>query len=222
VTAAIGALLLAASDRPERRRFGFMAIFGVVTMLVALFGLSFITSIYADYGISALPLVCVAAGGLLQWVVETVAPERQRLAAYVVGALIVIGMLPSTVSYLSDGTRFDYRPAYARIAAVGPTHAVLTWPVALFHEYAPNLHGYELPTRRARLDSLLAQERDLWAVISVKRYGIVGDDSGDIAQWLNTNCRQVDTYQRPRLDYRIYRVDLWRCNASPDQHRSGL
>ena len=32
-----------------------------------------------------------------------------------------------------------------------------------------------------------------------------------MAHWLRQNCRQQGEYQRPRLDYRIYRVDLWRC-----------
>jgi hypothetical protein len=40
---------------------------------------------------------------------------------------------------------------------------------------------------------------------------MVGDDTGEMARWFWQNCRKKSEYQRPRLDYRIYRVDLWRC-----------
>jgi len=42
-----------------------MILFGVTGMLVALFALSFVTAIYADYGIAALPLVFVAVAALV-------------------------------------------------------------------------------------------------------------------------------------------------------------
>jgi hypothetical protein len=194
-----------------RRRFGMMALFGVTGMIFALFVLSFVTAIYADYGISALPLVFVAAAAFVEWIAETVAPARRGIAVAAIMTLIVVGVLPSAVSHLSDGTRFDYRPAYSRIMKDSPSTAVLTWPIALQVQYAPALHAYEIPSRAHKLDSLLTKERDLWAVVSVKRYGIVGDDAGELSGWLRQRCRPVDEYQRPRLDYRMYRVDLWRC-----------
>jgi hypothetical protein len=213
VAGAIGALLLIASPLRERRRFGLMTLVGVIGMLIALFGLSFITSIYADYGIAALPLVFISVAAILQWAMDELPEARQRVMAYVFGALIIVGSLPSVLSYLSDGTRFDYRPAFKRIAAEGPDKAVFAWPIILFRAYAPELRGHELLPDRQRLDSLLSQEREAWAVVSVKRYGIVGDDRGDVAQWLSQHCHLVDHYQRPRLDYRMYRVDLWRCTS---------
>lgn len=212
VAGALGALLLAGRGGASRR-FGVMALFGVAGMVIALFLLSFRTAIYADYGISALPLVLVSAAGLVQWIANAVIPERQGGVVALLLALLVIGVLPSALSYLSDGTRFDYRPAFAQIAAHGPQDAVFTWPIILQRAYAPHLRSYELPTTAARLDTLLQREHDAWVVTSVKRYGIVGDDRGEIAAWLSDHCRQVTTYQRPRLDYRMYRVDLWRCTA---------
>jgi uncharacterized membrane protein len=219
VAALIGALIMLrieptlAPRLRAWRQFGVMATFGVTGMLIALFLLSFVTAIYADYGIAALPLVFVAAAGLIQWIAEMLPLERQRGVTAAVTALVLIGMLPSVLSHLSDGTRFDYRPAFAHITATAPQLAVLTWPLIIQREYAPRLHGYELPTTPARLDLALATNRDIWAVVSVKRYGIVGDDGEAIATWLNAHCRQADQYQRPRLDYRMYRVDLWRCTA---------
>lgn len=188
-----------------------MALFGVTGMIVALFILSFVTAIYADHGIAALPLVFVAAAAFVEWIAEAVAPSRRAIAVAAMVTLIVVGVLPSALSHLSDGTRFDYRPAYARIMKESPKTAVLTWPMILQGEYAPSVRAYELPSRAHKLDSLLTKERDLWAVISVKRYGIVDDNMGEVAGWLRKNCSQVDEWQRPRLDYRMYRVDLWRC-----------
>jgi hypothetical protein len=144
-------------------------------------------------------------------VLETVVENRRGAVAAVLSVVLAIGVLPSFISHLSDGTRFDYRPAYATIQRKAPTVPVLTWPLILQRHYAPQLRASELPRSRPRLDSLLIMNDDLWAVVSVKRYGIVGDDTGEMQAWLSDNCRQVDQYQRPRLDYRVYRVELWRC-----------
>ena len=211
VAAIAGIVLLLRSNAPGRRRLGLMALLGSIAMVFALFALSFITAIYADYGIAALPLVLVAAAYPVTWILGSGEPARARAAAWAVAAIVVASVLPSTISYLSDGTRFDYRPAYRRIESISPGTFVLTWPIAQQRRYAPGLNARELPTDSVALDSALGARRDLWVVASVKRYGIVGDDTGGMAHWLTDHCSQVDEYQRPRLDYRIYRVDLWRC-----------
>jgi uncharacterized membrane protein len=208
-----GVGLMLRSDSGVTRRFGWMAVFGAVFTMVALFVLSFRTAIYADYGIAALPLVLVVAAYPVAWLAENLPTGRAAAGATAVAWILVIGILPSTASHLSDGTRFDYRPALRQINATDPTIEVLTWPIAIQRAYDPGLHSREIPTSAARLDSALVQYHDLWAIVSVKRYGIVGDDTGGMAVWLRQNCRQKDEYQRPRLDYRIYRVDLWRCTA---------
>jgi hypothetical protein len=190
-----------------------MALFGMIGMLAVLFVLSFKMQVYDDYGMAALPLVFIAAGGLFQWVHDAIAVQHRRVIVGIVGALVVIGVLPSMLSHLSDGTRFDYRPAFATIAAKGPNEAVLAWPIILQRAYAPKLRTYELHPGTARLDSLLTKEQSMWAVVSNKRYGIVGDD-GSIATWLNGKCRLTGAYQRPRLDYRMYRVELWHCQSA--------
>jgi hypothetical protein len=128
-------------------------------------------------------------------------------------ALILVGSAPSIVSYLSDGMRFDYRPAYRQIELDRAGIAVMGWPLIVQLHYAPNVRGYELRPDVAYLNRILASEHDTWAVVSVKRQGISGDDGGQLAGWLAAHCRVVDAYQRPRFDYRLYRVELQRCSS---------
>ncbi|MEO7043343.1 MAG: glycosyltransferase family 39 protein [Gemmatimonadaceae bacterium] len=208
-----GVVLLIRSERGNERRFGWMAVFGCVCTLIALFALSFDTAIYADYGIAALPLVLAAAAFPVAWLRENLAIGSRPIGVNAVAWILVIGILPSTVSHLSDGTRFDYRPALSQINQTAPEIEVLAWPIVIQRAYDPGLKSREIPTTAAGLDSALQRYQDLWAIVSVKRYGIVGDDTGGMAQWLRQNCRQNGEYQRPRLDYRIYRVDLWRCTV---------
>lgn len=214
IAALLGAVFLLRSDRTGERRFGLMVLVGSACSMIALVLLSLVTSIYADYGIAALPLVLVAAAGLVICVTRDVPVVRRPAAVTAISVLLLVGMLPSTVSFLSDGTRFDYRPAFARIEREAPALEVLTWPIPLQQVYAPQLHATLLPTTTVQLDSVLNADRSLWAVVSVKRYGIVGDDNGDMAQWFSNHCRVKGQYQRPRFDYRMYRVDLWRCGEA--------
>jgi hypothetical protein len=211
--ATAGVVLLIRAGDARLRRFGWMAVVGSVFTLLALFVLSFRTAIYADYGVAALPLVMVAAAFPVAWLAERLPSAFATLGAAAVAWILIIGILPSTASHLSDGTRFDYRPALAQIDATAPSIEVLAWPIAIQRAYDPLLHSREIPTTAAALDSALHKYQDLWAITSVKRYGIVGDDTGGIALWLRQNCRQKGEFQRPRLDYRIYRVDLWRCTV---------
>jgi hypothetical protein len=212
-SAVAGAVLLVHSAAGALRRFGWMAVLGSAFTLVALFILSFRTAIYADYGVAALPLVIVAAAYPIAWLRERLPTTVAALGAGAVAWILIVGILPSSLSHLSDGTRFDYRPALRQINATDPAIEVLAWPIAIQRAYDPTLHSREIPTSAAGLDSALQRYQDLWAVTSVKRYGIVGDDTGEMARWLRQNCRQQGEFQRPRLDYRIYRVDLWRCTA---------
>lgn len=209
--AVIGAVLLTLMRAPGARRLGFMALFGVAASLASLFLLSFFTDVYADYATAALPLVFVAAAGLVAWVVEELPRARRALAATAIAILLLVGMLPSTVSYLLDGTRFDYRPAFATAIQLAPERAAFVWPEILQRRYAPALRAYPLLRPVPVLDSILSRERRMWAIVSVKRYGIAADDSGILTRWLAARCSTVAQYQRPRLDYRLYRVDLMQC-----------
>src|SRR5574341_6323 len=209
LAAALGALLMAAGAEPRYRRWGWMATLGCGGTAAIMLLASLRTDVYADYGTTMLPLVFVTAGGLVQWGVDTL-PAAKTGFAWTAVALLLAGVLPSTISHLSDGTRFDYRPAYRRIAREAPQLAVLTQPLALQQQYGPGLRAYQLKANPAYLDSLLTRERDLWAVISVQRYGIVGDPNGRLRDWLNARCRLVAVHEPLRLDYRTYRVELHR------------
>jgi len=208
-----GVILLLRSSLPSRRRLGSMVVFGSVLTLVALFALSFRTAIYADYGIAALPLLLVAAAYPAGLLAGSGDPINASAGSAVLTWMLAIGVLPSTVSHLSDGTRFDYREAFSQINRTAPGIEVLAWPVVIQREYDPGLHSREMPSTAMGLDSALSRYRDLWAIASVKRYGMVGDDTGDMARWFWQNCRKEGQFERPRLDYRIYRVDLWRCTV---------
>lgn len=208
---AMGALVLSGtSNGLHRRTFGLAALLGVIAGGVALLAASFLTDVYADYGITMLPLVFVSAGGLAQ-----VASERMQtsplLASAVAGTVLAAAVAPGTVSYLSDGTRFDYRPAFERIQSDAPDLAVLTAPIIIQRHYASSLRGIELGFETNRLEQVLQEESDVWVIAPVRRYGIWQDANGELADWLVNRCRLDSSYQRPRFDYRLYRTDLYRC-----------
>ena len=211
VLAASGAIVLVVAGG-VRRRIGAMAISAAVCTPVLLFGMSFYTSVYADYAVGMLPIALVAAGGALQLIAERMR-ESRWLGPLLLAGVVVGGGLPSTASYLADGSRFDYRPAFARIAREAPNDPVFTWPLATQRQYAPALEGIELHLPRPRRDAVLEAARSGWAVISVKRQGIAADDDGQVAAWLTERCRRVQSWERPRFDYRSYRVELWRCDS---------
>jgi 4-amino-4-deoxy-L-arabinose transferase-like glycosyltransferase len=207
-----GALAAADTARPDRRRWGVMVLCGCLGAFVSLLAASTVTDVYADYGMSMLPLLFVSGGGLVQIAAER-SSSRQAVFAVAATAVICAGVVPSTVSHLSDGTRFDYRPAYRTIAEREPNALVLTWPMILQRYYAPALRAETLTADGAELDATLREAGRLWAVVSVQRYGIVLDRGDLLAHWLADHCRLVEAYERPRLDYRRYRVELHWCEA---------
>lgn len=210
---ALGALGLALlGSNAKRRRWGLMAVCGCGSAMTLLVVASTVTDVYADYGMALLPLLFVSGGALVQLGYEGLAASRGLFA----GAATVVfaaGVVPDTVSHLSDGTRFDYRPAFQFIQAHDRGVAVVTWPLVLQQYYAPDLRARELTPDTVALHALLERERALWAVVSVQRYGIVTDDRGALGAWLRDHCRLTFSHQRPRLDYRLYRVELYRCGT---------
>ena len=209
-----GAVALAAQrGDPGRRRFGAAALLGAAGAWLLLALATTKTNIYADYGMATLPLLFAAAGGLVALGTERFPAGKSRTAAIAIALLVLLGgVLPSTVSHLSDGTRFDYRPAFAVIAREAPDVAVVTQPIIVQRHYAPDVRAFELRPRLP-LDSLLAAEHRLWFVIPVQRYGIVGDNAGRLRAWLFAHCRLRAAFERPRLDYRMYRTELHSCPA---------
>ncbi|MGD2068891.1 MAG: glycosyltransferase family 39 protein [Gemmatimonadota bacterium] len=210
----LGALLGWLGGRTDdARRWGWMSLAGMASTLVLLAAAAQVTDVYADYAAAMLPLVFVSAGGLVQLAVERL--ERNRnVALAAVGLVVLAGMAPSTVSHLSDGNRFDFRPAFARFERESePGALLLSTPIIFQRHYAPDLRGAEFRMDPAALDTVLAAEGRFWAALPVRRYGIVEDWSGAVAEWLDDHCSLVETFERPRFDYRVYRVALYRCGA---------
>jgi len=212
-TAVLGAVVLAARPATTaERRAGAMMVLGCGGALLLLVALSFRTDVYADYGMGMLPLVFVASGALVARITERFQPAGAAATA-AAAALWIVLLLPSTVSELSTGTRFDYRPAFRQIRAQAPGVTVLTWPIVEQRQYAPELRALDLMRVAGRVDAVLAVERDLWVVASAQRYGIVGDAGGRLTDWLHTRCALRGSFERPRFDYRTYRVELYRCRS---------
>jgi Dolichyl-phosphate-mannose-protein mannosyltransferase len=215
--AVVGIVLLFRDRELIRRRWALMATFGVGCSLTALVTASKQTNVYADYAMGALPLIMVSAAILPQLANELASRAWQGAAGgysvlgTAVGLVMVAGILPGTVSHLSDGTRFDYRPAYRWIQATAPSELVVAWPLSAQVRYAPGLRPALLLPDTAALTDTLSRERSFWVVASEKRYGLVGDDAGALSAWLNARCRIAQTTERPRIDDRIYRVVLFRC-----------
>ncbi|HEY8469932.1 MAG TPA: glycosyltransferase family 39 protein [Longimicrobiales bacterium] len=211
--AAAGALaLLPLASTTRQRRWAVAAIGGVASTLAALVAASTVTNVYADYAVVMLPMVFVSAGGLIHLVAER-AVDRKGVLAATVMAVIGAGLAPSLVSHLSDGMRFDPRPAFRAIAATAPELPVLTTPIIFQRHYAPELDGRELKMTTAQLEDVLASHSRFWVVALVRREGLAFDASGEVAPWLARHCRLTHSHQRPRFDYRVYRVDLHLCGA---------
>jgi hypothetical protein len=212
VAGALGAFVcLAQKSDPSRVRWGGMAVGAFVVSTLALIVSSFRTDVYVDYAVPILPLLIVSTAGLVGLAAERMRGHAGRFVALAL-AVVVAGILPSTVSFLSDGNRFDYRPALARIRADGPATAVLSTPIILQRHYAPSLRGIELRPSQQLLDSALTANGDLWAIIPVRRNGVWLDRDGVIESWVPKHCELIAAYQRTRFDFRFYRTELHRCS----------
>lgn len=177
-----------------------------VTTIVLVALASTITATYADYAVGALPGLCVGAGLLAAWATD--GPRAWAIALVLVGA-----MAPSLASHLIDGTRFDYRPAFAMVREVDPKLLVLTWPVATGEHYASDLRRDALDRPVSELTSILDKERSLWAVVSYKRFGVASPGGSEFLKWMKLHCVETSSFEEPRFDDREYRVSVQRCVA---------
>ena len=202
---AIVGMLLSARDR----RWGSVVLAGATTMLVILAFASFENDIYADYGMASLPLMFATLGGAAQRLTEC---TRTRAAAWATCALVVAASLPASLSHLSDGSRFEYRPAIESIRESGRRRPLLAWPLIVARYYAPELAVTELLGTREQFEEF-SRRGGFDVIVSHARNGVrVLDDQG--LAWLDVHCRVRQRTTRPRLDYRSYRVDLWTCDGA--------
>jgi len=212
--AAVAGSVLAWRRGGDVRQWSLVGGGGALGAAILLFSASIITDVYADYGMALLPFAFSLGGILVSELADAASGSFSRIATAGITLLLILGgVLPSTVSHLLDGTRFDYRPAFASIRAVAPERLVVITPLIQRNQYAPELRAAQLEARGTMLDSLLAAERNIWLVLSVQRSGVLADGSGVIRDWSRRHCSVIDSWERPRLDYRTYRVELQACAA---------
>lgn len=211
IAAMLGAVQLGLGRRVQDRRWAMMTAFGCVAALGLLLALSTHNDVYSIYFTAALPLVFVSIGGLVQRLQESSTFQNHSVAVGC-AAILVAAMLPGTISHLSDGTRFDYRPVfdYIRTSDDEP-RTVVGRPAAVHHYYAA-----DLPYRALRLDpdylqATLEEEKYFWLILRKRRYGIDGSPSPQSLRWIRNNCNEVREFFRPRIDYREYRLQLYSC-----------
>lgn len=189
--------------------WGAIALAGVGSGASLLLAASAVTDVYADYGLSMLPLVVVSAGYLV-----AVLAERSRgtqgwvLAASL--AVVLSAVSPSTVSHLSGGTRFDFRPAFEEVRRANPELPVFVKPIIQQRWYAPDLRGRPLTYDPKEMAGRIS-EAPAWVVVGVRRYGVVGDEGGRFRRWLTEACMLRRQHEDQRFDYRMYRIELHRC-----------
>jgi len=211
----LGMLWLLRSADPALRRFGFMtALSTAVSLATLLIGgyLDFLP-VSVLYLSAAYPLVLASAGALC--LVFGSSPISERDAALVLVLVLAAALSPSTVSYLGDGARFDYRPSLTRIKTDNPRGTVVIWPRVQAMWASPDLESIELRNTMplSTFDSLLAVRDRFWVVTSQRRYGVVADPDGRKQQWLGRYCDRVLTTGKPRYDFEQYVTYLWECRA---------
>ena len=207
-TAAVG-LISALGSNKRAKQFALLGFGGLSSGTVLLLAASMRTDVYADYGVAMLPLGIAAVTCALLF------PGMSRVGPLAIALVVVLvtATLPETISQLSDGMRYDYRPALSRIATAPPAPS-LVWPMTIQRYYAPNIEAVEFARRVPQLDSLAATSARFWVVASENRLGLVSAPDRGVQEWLDQNC---DTDMRTtgrRLDYRTYSVVLYACEGA--------
>ena len=214
VAAALFAMVSQLVSRDGRyRRWGAMATAGSLSGVALLSVAALYTPVYADYGIATLPLAYVAIGGGIQRISEQMSARGSVFAVFALLTLAA-GMLPGTVSHLSDGTRFNYQPSYDYIQRADSRHLVVGWPATLHRYYAPDVPFELLGGTTRQLDETLERAVGFWLVASYRRYGLVRGNE-DVSIWISKHCGKILQTTRNRIDYRTYRVELHWCGGDP-------
>lgn len=196
----------------HERRWGLTAAAGAAASIGLLAAAATRTNVYADYAVPVLPILTVSAATLIDRIARS--GTHVRATAISLTALVIAGQLPSTVSFLIDGMRFDYRPALATARSTDRSAPVMGWPEILMKHYAPDLsHIPYRPTPTGLQQAFDAHGR-FWLVLSRREYGYPSiEPDGEV--WANTACRRIDRFQRVRFDSRHYEVELLLCDRGP-------
>jgi hypothetical protein len=210
VVAAITAVAMTLSARD--RRWGLATVAGCGGTLALLLASGFNNDVYADYGMAMLPLVFVTAAGAVARLGEFAGTSR-RAAIVLATSVLVVSALPGTLSHLSDGTRFDYRPALERVATAVERKPLLGWPLIQSRYYGRDTEIREFEGTATQLERMDI-ETGFWVIGSFARYGLYPED-GTARPWLDANCRVALRTERARVDYRNYRTELFWCGRPP-------
>jgi len=204
-----GAFALSRGARGEDRRWAAVTLGALATGCVLLFLAGRKTDVYADYGMSMLPIVYVTVGAAADRVLGSVTP-----VAFAAAVILAAGALPGVISNLRDGMRFDPRPAFAYVQAHGPAHLVLGPSIQQKVYYAPSLQFEEIGDA-ARLPQVLTRTGGFWLLESRHRNGWINGDA-DAQAWVDQACHVALRTGRTRFDFRAYDVDLlWCGNTAP-------
>ncbi|HEX6938518.1 MAG TPA: glycosyltransferase family 39 protein [Longimicrobiales bacterium] len=213
MAAAVAAGVGLFAARPADRRWATAALLGAASCVGLLLLASLMTAVYSDYGLSMMPLAFVTIGGGLQRVGEALPKRDARVFSVAAVAVLAAGVLPGVVSHLSDGTRHDVRPAYDYLRAEfarGRRAPVYAPSRDLHAVYAPGLPYKRIGTDSTRLAEAVRTTGGFWLVGFYRRDGMVMASEA-VEAWTRAHCHSVLQTQRPRLDYRIYRVELHWC-----------
>ena len=215
VAAVVSMMLLLIRGRPLDRRFGLMTLLGVGTSVTLIFGAGLKTAVYADYGMAMLPLIYVAIGGAVARVDELLPRPAGRWWSGAVVAVLGAATLPGVVSNLTDGMRFDFRPAYRYVQQFSPGRLVVGWPSIEQRYYAPGQRFMEMPPDgMLDLERIARENSGFWLLATYSRQGLQYG-GGWTRHWIELRCHTVLRTERLRLDYRVYRLDLAWCGDSP-------
>jgi len=209
-------LLWLRPGHPSDRRWAAMAALGTASGVSLLLWAGLRNGIYADYGMAMLPLLYLTVGGAIARTSENMGWGGAW--AVVATAVLVAGALPGTLSNLSDGMRFDYRPAYQYLQQAGAGRLAIGWPVAEQRYYAPGIPFQGLDGMNVTvpfLERTLTGSSGFWFVGSQGREGVIGVDPA-AAHWMDMHCETVLRTERPRFDFRVYEVELLWCGPASD------
>lgn len=206
--AAVGTVSSLLSSSIRAKRLALAAVGGMLSGTILLFLASTRTDVYADYGVSMLPLGL----GIAACVVLLPGLTRPGPIACALAAILIAATSPEMVSQLSNGMRYDYRPAFRVIEQASVPRPALVWPLVIQRYYAPEIQGIEFNQDVVQLDSLATATAGFWVVASEDRTGLVLDSDGAVQRWLDGHCRTELTSTGRRFDYRVYRVELYSCS----------
>lgn len=212
VTVAVLGMVWLAARGGADRQWGVAALAAVGGAVVLLLLASFRTDVYADYGTSMLPLLFAGAAGLLHRLQERAGLAR---GGVLIGGTLVllVAMVPGSVSHLIDGTRFHYPPAFEHVAASDPEALVVGGPAILARQYGASLRAREMPDQVEMLERWRREEPDgLWLITEHRRRGMVSGGAA-LQEWVDARCRTTARIGRTRLDYRLYRLEVHRCGG---------